>query len=272
MLKRLIMLASGVLLAAVVILGPTTVWSTLQGAREVIRDKFEAEKSDAQRAAEIQAGLKDLDDKILAFNDKLGDIADRADASVKRVKKIEAELAREREFLTRAKALLDEGSDTCLIGGRRYSRAEVSADARSRLTRCEQLATALKFEQQVARQLADTVAQARDNLAKAQELRRQKQADLETLLARLENAKILAQVYDLTRELRASPLGPQTDLAQKLEAFERYVAGIERRASATGATVRLGSEVDWEAAATEDISTALGRFLNGEADKDKGSK
>jgi hypothetical protein len=199
--------------------------------------------------------LKDLDDKVLSFGDKLGEVA----AAGRRVQKLERELEKELGLLARTKALLDEDRATYQVAGRGYSRAQVNADGLARLAQCEQTG------RQLARQLAEAVAEARNNLARAQLVRQQKAA----LEARLANADLLAQVNDLTRDLKTAPLGPQTELAQKLEAFERRVTSVERRASLTAAEARGGAVIDFEGGPPE-AGPAIARCLNG--DPEKGSR
>ena len=48
---------AALLLVAGVILGPESLWSTLRGARDVVRAKIEDEKGGVQSAAEIRVCL-----------------------------------------------------------------------------------------------------------------------------------------------------------------------------------------------------------------------
>jgi phage shock protein A len=249
------------LLAAGILLGPRPLWTTLRGARDVARDVLEENKTDVQRAAEIRVGLQDLDDKILAFGDKLAEVEGRARAAERRAHDVEEELGKQRGVLARSRQLLDAEQGTYRIGSHSYSRAEVNADALARLARCEQFTKQLDFERQVVKQLNDAVQEARTNLARARQVRQEKGAELTALEARLENAKLLQQVNELTRDIRTSPLGPQTELAQKFEAFERRVASAERRA---GPEPRGGDILDWdENRGVPEARDAIARFLSG---------
>jgi phage shock protein A len=260
---------AGALAVLGLVLGPRPLWTTLRGAREVAKGVFEDNKTDVQRAAEIRVGLKDLDDRIFSFGDKLAEVEIRARAAERRAGEVEQELEKQRGLLTRARELLDGEQDSYCIGGRTYARAEVNADALARLARCEQLTKQLTFERQVVKQLGEAVQEARTNLARARQVRLEKTAELTALEARLDNAKLLQQVNELAGELKAAPLGPETDLAQKFESFERRVASVERRARAAEADNRGGVVLDWDSnKGAPEARDAIARFLSNNSGKD----
>ncbi len=209
--------------------GPRSLWTSIRGTCDVAKGAIEEGKSDVQQAAEIRVGLRDLDERILHFADKLGEIEGRAAAARRQFQAGEQELDRQRHLLSKAKALLDEKKESAVIGGRSYTQAEIKADALARLAQCEQLQRQVESDRTLARELDNAVSEARANLAKAQQVRGEKAGQLTALEARLQNARLLEQVNDLTRELRQAPLGSQTELATKFEAFERRVAAVERR-------------------------------------------
>jgi hypothetical protein len=265
MWKNLTIGAVIVTVLALVIIGPRSLWTTLRGTREVIHNAIEEGKSDVQQAAEIRIGLQELDDKIFRFDSTMAEVEGRAQAARQRVQETEQELATQKDLLARAKKLLDEPKDTYRVAGRSYTRAEVNADALARLSHCKQLLKQLDFDRQVARQLGDAVKEARTNLAKAQQVRQEKASQLVTLEARLENARLLEQVNELTRELKTSPLGPQTELAQKFEAFERRVATVERRIRTSGGGPAESPIIDWKngSGTVAEARDAIARFLDG---------
>jgi hypothetical protein len=246
--------------------GPRSLWTTVRGARDGLKSAIEESKSDVQQAAEVRVCLKDLDERILQFGDKLGEVEGRARAAERRVKAVEQDLAKERTLLKRARAMLEEGRDTYRVGDRPYSRTEVNADALARLGRCEQLAKRLDFDRQVAGQLTAAVREARDNLANAVRVRQEKAAQLAALEARLENARMLGEVDALTRQLKESPFGPQSELAEKFQAFERRVESVERR-NQLGKALPGGGVVEWEKGPAPDAREAIDRFLAGGAPK-----
>jgi hypothetical protein len=267
MWRKLAIGAGAAVALAALILGPTGLWNTLRGAREVAREHFEDAKSDAQRVAEIRVGLKDLDDKIVRFSGKLSSITTQAAAAERRLKELEADLEKQRGLLTRAKALLDEEKESYTIGGQPYTRVQLNADALARLSHCERLVKRIEIERQAAKALADTVASSRTNLAKAQLTRQQKAAELTALEARLENARMLAQVNALAHELKASPLEAQSELAKQFEALQTRVEQEEQRAR-LDSTERPGSLIDWDGKAgrSAEAGEAIARFLgNGSA-------
>lgn len=245
------------------LMGPANLWTTLRASRNSAGEALENAKSDPQRVAEIRVELQDFDEQIHRFADELGKVESRAAATDRQVQELDKELAKQRDVLTRAKSMLDENRDTYQISGARYSRAELNADAHVRLGKCEQITRTLETQRAVAKQLNDAVAEARTNLTNARLSRQQKAVELVALEARLENARMLQQVNELTSRLKSAPLGPKTELARKLEAFEQRVASAERRAASTGVDVKGGSRIDWDgkAGAAPEAGDAIARFL-----------
>lgn len=267
MTKAIVSVAALTAVAVGLVMGPRAVWTTLRGVTHNAQESFERDKPDAQQVAELNVLLKDMDGNIHRFAEKLGEVQMRAQAADKRVQDLERESIRLRETLARAKDLLSECSETMTVAGRRYTRAEVNADALARLARAEQLAKHLESERMLAKQLNDAVQEAKSNLDNAQLVRKEKATQLSSLEARLANARLQEEVQELTKGLVGQPIGPQTELAQKFDAFERRVNGAERRARQSNVNTTDGF-IDYEGKSTPpDATEALSRFLNGEQAK-----
>lgn len=265
MMKALAIGLGGLVVVAGVILGPMTLANHFRAAREVVREELGQMSPDVQEAARIRVLLRDMDKNILDYREKLADVADRAQGAETATGRIQKELGTEKEILTRAKGLLDQGVDRYDIGGKPYTRDEVCADAKARLQNSEQLAKREEFQRRVAEQLRAAEREGRDNLLKAQQAKREREAELKDLEIRLANAGLLRQVNELTGKLDENPLGPETDLGQAFAEFRRRVRAAEGQTEYLAAEAKGGMIVDWNGTgnANKEVSMAIGQFLAG---------
>jgi phage shock protein A len=266
MLKSIAIGLGGLVVAAGLILGPMTVVNHFRAAREVVREELGQMSPDVQEAARIRVLLRDMDKKILDYQEKVAEVGERGTSADTTTSRIEKELESEKAVLTRAKGLLDQGLDRYEIGGKAYTRDEVCADAKARLQHSEQLANRAEFQRRIAEQLRVAEREGRENLLKAQQAKREREAELKDLETRLANAGLLRQVNELTGDLDENPLGPQTDLGQAFAEFRRRVRVAESQTEYLATEAKGGMLVDWNGtgSANKEVSHAIGQFLAGQ--------
>ena len=263
MLKQVAIAIAVVLVLVLLVLGPVKLLSHVRAARDVANQTVDEISPDVQEAARVRVLLRDLDKQLLSYQEQIASVDEKADATEERVTKHRKEIESNREILQRARALLDAGPGPHDINGKRYSKDEVTTDALARVRHVETLTTQLEMHEKASEKLRAAEREGTANLAKAKVLRDQKAAELNTLEARLRNARLLAQVNDLTRGLRETPLGPNTELGKAFEGFRRRVRAAERQADYLATEARGGMVVDWAGGPdrTEDVKAAIDRVL-----------
>jgi phage shock protein A len=260
----------GVLVLGLFLLGPGEVWTTVLGSREVVQDEVEAAKPDVQRAAEIRVLLGNMEEQSLEYADKLAEVEQRAADARQRQQTLKRRLASERSRLEQAQELLKSDKQRFTIGGQTYTREAVNTDARQRLKRARRIEQQLETQREVVQQLVGAVETGRHELARAKRIRKQKAAELESLEARLQNARLLKRVNELSDDLRdGDALGPKTRLAEKFDSFQRRVRRTERRARVQQEGADTGV-VDWDGTAESAESTRrmLERYLHAKKRRD----
>jgi len=251
-----------VLVLAALVLGPAALYSHVRAARDVVQAKIEDMAPDIELAARARVTLRDLDAKILEYQDKLGDVADRATSERSAVERIQKEAEANKAILREAKSLIAQERDHYLVGGKTYSKEMVTADVMARVRRCDLLGRELQTRRLLAERLAAAETQGRASLERAKQVKREKVAELESLEARLAHAGLLRQVNDLASKLNESPLVLDTELKPFAE-LERRVHREERRADYIAADANGGLIVDWHGSAdsTAEAKQALERVL-----------
>ncbi|MCY2987573.1 MAG: hypothetical protein NTY19_06880 [Planctomycetota bacterium] len=263
MLRSLLWLVGVAVAILALVLGPA-VFSHLRAVREVAREGIEGALPEVEQAARIRILLQDMDGKILDYQDKLGEVADRTAAEQTAVQRIQQDVNADKQILKQAKDLLEQSRDQYQIGGKSYLKEQLCADVLARVRRCERLEKELQTRRQLAEKLAATEAEGQANLQKAKDVKREKVAELQSLEARLRNAGLLAQVNELTSKLHESPLSPGTELGRAFADFDKRVRKEERRADYFAAETSGGLVVNWNGSAadnTAEAKQALERLL-----------
>jgi phage shock protein A len=260
--KKILLGTAAVVVCGGLVLGPARMWSHLTTMKKSAEEAVAELTSDAHEAGRIRTLIADFDGKIVEFDLKVVGIReDVADADA-RVSALRREIDAERGILTRSQVLLDDAAkDEHEIGGRVYARVEVEADARTRLLRAKELERRLVLEEALTKQLRDAMGQGEENLVAARSKRHELTIQLEALEARLVSARVRSEVGDLTRELRESPIGPQTELGSSIKEFEARVRRLERKADLL-ATSQRATVVDWTPRDTSmSASDAIAAYL-----------
>lgn len=265
MLKNILAIGSVIVVAGGLILGPTGLWSHIRAGLLGAKETVDEYSPDAHEVARIRVLLSDMDRDIEDYEQKILDIADQAAKTGTQAAAIQEELDSQKAILAKAKQFLDSSEEKFEIGGRTYTRAELTMDASARLKRSEQLAKDLQLQEDLAAQLANAEKEGRQNLAKAREVRREKANELQVLEARLTNARLIQQVADLTRELSQSPTGPDSELAKAFDSFEKRVGRLERKALNAQHGTHDPALIDWEGSTPNEaskISDQIAAFLS----------
>lgn len=263
MLKQVAIAIAVVLVVVLLVLGPVKLITHLRAVRDVANQTVDEISPDVQEAARVRVLLRDLDKQLLNYQEQIASAGEKADAAEERVTRNRNEIEDNRNILKRARGLIDGGPGPYDINNKSYTRDEVCADALARVRHVEALTSQLKVNEKMAEKLRAAEREGTTNLAKARALRDQKASELNTLEARLRNARLLAQVNDLTRGLRETPLGPSTELGKAFEAFRRRCRAAERQADHLATEARGGMVVDWAGGPdhTENVSAAIDRVL-----------
>ncbi|MDA3873208.1 MAG: hypothetical protein PF795_04545, partial [Kiritimatiellae bacterium] len=260
-LKTLLISTVSVLALAAVLLGPAKVFSHMNASRDRMQETVDQVSSDKQEVARISALLRQHDETILEYQDKLSDLESQLVDDRKGVDQLASEVEEQRKILTKTREMLEDNASEYTIQGRTYSRHDVEQDALARISHAETLEQRLDLQRQVVRKLEGALADGRENLGKAMAVRREKAGELKTLAARLQNARVLAEVSDIARDLGSVPLAPQSELARAMRNLEQRVRKAERHSEVTESESQDGLKVDWAGKTTHDAKKALDEFL-----------
>ena len=258
-----IIIGSLVLLAlAIAVFGPQKVLSHMTAGRERLSAGIDEVSSDAQEAARIRVLLRKADEDILEYQDRLADVQSQLAADGRTIKRIEMEIANQRDILGKERDMLQQDKPSYKIQGRSYSRSQVEQDALSRMNHAKSLEKDLDLKRQVVSRLQRAVADGRKNLDKALAARHEMAGELKVLVTRLDGARVLNKVNEVAKNLSEAPFAPQSEIGKALKAFEKRVRKAERRNDAFSTEARSGVIIDWEASAGTNVSQALEEFLD----------
>ena len=214
-------------------------------------------------AARARLVLRDMDAKIIEYQDRLGDVADHATAERSAVERIQKEVDAHKAILRDAKSLIEQDRDHYLVGGKTYSKQQVTDDVMARVRCCDRLSGELQTRRQLADRLTAAETQGRAGLERAKQVKREKAAELEALEARLAHAGLLKQVSRLGQQVERDAPGFDSELTRPFAELERRVRREERRADDLAAEANGGLIVDWRGSAdsTAEAKQALDRVL-----------
>ena len=80
MFKAVWLWGLGIVVSAALVIGPAAVYSHVRAARDVVRIRSRASRLTFKLAARARLVLRDIDAKIIEYQDRLGDVADHATA------------------------------------------------------------------------------------------------------------------------------------------------------------------------------------------------
>jgi len=224
----------------------TATCSVVRGTGAAIKEEVEQTIPDVVQYHRIQAELGSLDKGIDEHNRLLSRAASKAQAAQERCSSVEGEVSRQEAFVNKASALLDEGRKSYEINGRSYTHDEVSADAVARVRECTRLRQELQVSRRQHELLSLAVKTGRANLVRAKAKRHEVAAELESLRIRLEDAKMMHVVNEMSAKL-AGPLVPQTEIGRLLEDYRARVNEAEQKAD-SGAAASTRGLISWETA------------------------
>ena len=259
---------ASVMALAIFVYGWTNVRTSATAAARNLGREIEEAKPDVQLYAEIQVGLEDFDQQIRDYESRLSEVERKREDTSQQLTQLRRQLKNERRILAQAKTLLDEDHEYHFVNTRRYSRSEIHADALVRLEHCQQLDGKVRTVTQSLAQLDTAIAESRRILTEAQTARSAKLAELQTLQARLENAKLLDQVHELTDSMRISPRHVETELARRFDRFEERVERAERGANKIGPVSAAGAgTIVWEEPVDDELGERIANFLESSPDE-----
>lgn len=261
-LKTAAFVVGVVVVLACLVLGTEKVSSHFRAARHRAQAGVDEISPDVHEAARIRVLLADFDDEILANQDVLADLAGEVQNAERVIADLEQQRGKEVETMRRADALLQQGKESYEIGGRTYSRAEVSADARYRLERCKQLDEEIAAQRAIRGQALLRLKEGEALVLKARTERQKAEGELNGLLVRIRNARMMERLNEMTSRLQST--GVRSELGKTLAAFRKRAEKLERRNAYYQTAARQGAVVDWEAggATDEEVRRAISDYLN----------
>ena len=263
MLKKVIIAVGIVLLLAVLVLGWDKTTSYVAGTRQVLNEEANDRSPMRLERARIEVLIQQEQERMLAFEDKVADLAGRRDETARAIEEANQKLAAERNLLKRIKALLDEKRDQYHIGRNTYTYAEVNADALERVQEAQRMQETVAFHEALLADLDTAIGQGHANLEEA----RKRLAELKNGVARLEqrnvNADIRLQVVQLANAVAGAPLSADSELEEAVKNFERRVGTKERRATSRLSAGMGQFRIDYASAiVTQDATAEIDRMLN----------
>lgn len=256
---------------AVVILGPQKVESHVFAGRERIKEKVDDVSSDAQEAARIQYLLREFDRDVYTYQDKLADIESQLTADRQSVDKLKANLAEQRNILSRIRGLLAEDRPEYTIQGRTYTRSQVEEDALTGVSNSKSIENDLAAKRTAITKLEVVLKEGQASLKKAMAIRREKANELNELEVRLKNARMLGQVMELARGLEDAPLTERTELGSAFRNLADRVRDTERENAVLVGESRTGGVIDWDASPSTSALKAVEDYLGSPGDKPESS-
>jgi hypothetical protein len=228
-----------------------------------VQDGVDEMSSDVQEAARIRVQLRDVDEGIVRNQDVLADLAAEGQAAERAIAEIEQRRATDVDRLKQGKTLLDQGREAYVIAGRKYTRAEVSADAAHRLDQCKENDEAIVAHRKIRDEAAIRVKEGEALILKARAEKQKAEVSLNQLVARINNARMMGRLDELTGKFQAA--GASSELGKSLAAFRKRAEKIERRNAYYHGAATSGTIVAWEAAgaADESVRGAIGDYLKG---------
>jgi phage shock protein A len=216
-------------------------------------------KSNEQLIAEIQIQLADMDEEINRHQVALSRVKRQVEAAEQEVTDLARRRDRELEILRKARSLFAEDRETYLIGGKRVSRSDLSADMLVRVGNVKSYSQQLDTRQTIAKSLREAIEKGEALLAEAKATRSKKQGEMVVLKARLENAHQLARIDEMTEGLRNSPLTrSRNGLRDNFEQIRGRIEEMEIRMNS-----RVPEPVTWdEKSPARDALAEVDELLN----------
>ena len=265
MLRHIVIGIVIVAVLALLVFGAERSVSYVKGTRAIITERVDDSSPMVLEAARVRALMDSQSERILRYEDKTADLQARAELTAQSVTELHKRLSEQKQLLIRIKALLDEKKEAYVIGGHEYTRAEVNADALSRLEDSKRLQEEIEFQQSLLGDLNKAIDQGDKTLVAV----RQKQHQLKDQLVRLEarnaNADLRNEVATLTNSLASSPLTANSELEHAFQNYARRVAKKERRAGSRLSAASTRHLIDYSSSiTTRDAASEISVFMSGE--------
>ena len=232
-MKNVVVSTLVVLFGAAAVLGSSRTYSYWLGTRQAIRDGVDDNVPLQLEEARARALAKEQADRTAGYEDKVLDLAARADAADRKAADLADRLDRERQVLAQAKAVLDRPAASYAIGGRQYARADVARDATRRLQACRDVQDQLRVTRSMQQDLLRAVSQGKATLAEARRKQDQLQVRLDQLAGRRTNAEARQELAALVGSLSEASVGSGGggELEHAVQNIDRRVSQMERRAA-----------------------------------------
>lgn len=232
MLKKVIVGSIIVGVLALLIFGFGPVKGYILGARQSAQ-KFVSDITPTELdVSKIEVLIRSEAEKIGEFEDEIGDLDDKIVGEENKVKRLNAEIAEQKNGLAIAGKLIAEKQKTYLINGRERKFMEVEADATARVKYLTTLKTQLALSQNLIDTLSKTSVSCRGNLTMARQNVLAKSIELEQLKAREINAEIQAKAAALSKSLTgmSDSILNHSDLQEAMKIYEGKINKKERQA------------------------------------------
>jgi len=201
--------------------------------RDVASDQLDDLKGQAVRAAEIRVLLQDFGKSVDEYGARAADIDEQAQDAERELVQLRGESDNKLAVLKQAKHLLENGQVQFVIGGRTWTRDQVTDDAMKRAAEYQRLQASIEGKEKALTQLRDGAAEAKANLEKAKVAQSQLNDELAGLETRLENAQMLASVRQMMSSVSVPNFGPSSELRSAMDRLRRQVRHAEIAASGT---------------------------------------
>jgi hypothetical protein len=261
-MKTLILITATVGTLAVATFGLKAVRSHWTTAREEIRSTVRGATPGDYEAKRIKALIADLSKDVLAFGDKIAEIESTAAAQQEDVKKLEARLAADRTDLLTERNLLGQEGEVFTIRGTAYSRGQIEASAKARITQIERDQASQETKKQAIERLKEAVREGHIRQQEAMVIRDAKIQELEILAAELANADLRNELESLSAPLRDGVLSrSQSELGDSMKAFATRVSTAKRQADASLQTTSAPALIPHESAGQPGLVERIDRVL-----------
>lgn len=265
-------LAGLVLAVGTYTLGWDSLVTSVTAVRDQIRSAINYAKSEPQQAAEIAVQLERVSEAIIRGQKKLAEIAATLEEWREKQPRLEDELARQEEFLSRARTLLHTSKDSFLIGGRRYSREELSADAVARVNRCKSLKAQLQQTREQIEQLERALREGQAAVSQAQQEAQTLESRLAVMKTRIERVQLQEQMAKVVGRLRVSAQldGAAAKLVERLDDLDVKLRAKELQIEQDAVSRQAGGLVDWEnkRPAASDARALVDEWFDSQQDAD----
>jgi len=256
-----ILLAAGFALG---IYGLDTIKSHIQTTTEGVRNVTRTVTPDQYELRRVQNLIEGMDGKIVRFEDKLHDLAAKADEHREAAETLGKEVLQDTAALERERELLNSGDSAFIVHGRTVCADRIADSAKARLERLRANQSILDTHKQHVADLDAAIADGRAQLEEALRVRGSKELELEQLAVRLENARLKEGIQKMVKPLDNTALSvSDSELAESLEALENRVRKAERSTRSRSLSLQRGPiiEVEVEPAPKEDLLRSIDELL-----------